>query len=160
MLQVFTNGLYFQFVVASFSCMAAGLYHYGLYREYSDFLGWGMDDWRSFDVGLAVYGIALIVHYLVNADHPVLSLTSRVGVPCTLVGIHMLGGGTLADFAKVLAIDLFIVVLGRACIKPKRVPVYDFSMLKVVLPNLVLAFAFFPMPVVFPRLYWLYHSLW
>lgn len=53
-----------------------------------------------------------------------------------------------------------VVVIGKCLLPSKREVVYNASYAKVIVPCGILGAIFFPLPVLWPDRYWLYHSLW
>jgi len=155
----FRKGLPFQLVCATTSCFVASVYHFMLYGEVRELGGMTTDDWRSFDIGIACYCLGISLAYLIHANHLVIHLATRVVAPVAMVTLH-LRGAQLATHAKILTANSIFVVLGRIVFKTREVPVYDWSYLKFAFPSVVLGLIFFPLPVIWPHMYWLYHSLW
>ncbi|QDZ22435.1 hypothetical protein HOP50_07g49750 [Chloropicon primus] len=155
----FRKGLPFQFLCASLSCGVASLYHWLLYSGDRAVLGLTADDWRQLDIAVACYCLGICLAYVLHAHHEINTVTTRVVVPVAMAWMH-LRGAEHATFAKVLIANSVFVFLGRLIFRTKNVPVYDWSYLKYAVPSILISLVFFPLPVVWPHMYWLYHSLW
>ena len=153
------KGLPFQFFWASTSCTVASIYHYMIYQEISTVFGMNVDNWRSFDVIIACYCLAISLAYLIHANHVLIHVLTRGVAPLLMLAMYM-QGAELLTFAKVLIANSVVVVFGRLVFKTDTVPVYDMSYWKYALPCTVLGLIFFPLPVGWPHMYWLFHSLW
>lgn len=153
------KSLPYQFLCACTSCFVASVYHYMLYARLDSVFGLNADGWRSFDVIIACYCLGITLAYMIHANHLVLHVATRIVVPLAMLTLY-LRGSELGDFAKTLIGNSIFVVLGRLAFKTERVPVYNWTYLKYAVPCNAIALFFFPLPVVWPEMYWLYHSLW
>ena len=153
------KGLGYQTLCDSTICTVALIYHFMLYNGTREVLGLNTDDWRSLDIAVACYCLGISLAYVLGSNHAAVQVVTRVVVPVAMVTLHY-RGASHATFAKVLIANSIFVFVGRLVLRTKMVPVYDWSYLKYAVPNILVSLFFFPLPVVWPHMYWLYHSLW
>ena len=156
----YAKGLIFQGICATTSCVVATCYHYALYRSEEQFLGLSKDHWRELDVVIACYCLPITLQYMVHAEHIMTTLLTRVIAIFIYYYIHTNEDATLRTLARVVIAISGLVLIGKLVLPVKRKAIYNLRYAKYAIILSVLAFVFFPLPVIWPHMYWLYHSLW
>lgn len=130
----------------------------------AEFLGMSGPNWRALDILMAQALMGrTFAHALGATSRITLSLPSIVYPASLLIYAHGLADGvlTLGIASKTLGLVLLATLASKLLLEGVgSLPQYNARRGKRTLACFVLAFIAFPMPELFPRQYWLFHSIW
>ncbi|KAL4423051.1 hypothetical protein ABPG77_002085 [Micractinium sp. CCAP 211/92] len=130
----------------------------------AEFLGLSGATWRGLDILMAQALLARTCGHALGARLAPTRLLCNLVFPASLlVYAHLFADGvlTLGVASRVLVLVLLCTLACKGLLEGwSSVPAYCPRLGKRTLACFALGFAAFPMPELFPRQYWLYHSIW
>ncbi|KDD72393.1 hypothetical protein H632_c3403p0 [Helicosporidium sp. ATCC 50920] len=128
----------------------------------SQVLGLGGAAWRTLDIVSAQSLLARTIGHALGGRSAAVGLLSNAAFPC-LVALHaqVYGAISLATTARLLLLVAGAILGAKLILEGAHtVPAFDTPGARKAGLLFLAAFVVFPLPEVWPLLYWLFHSVW